>query len=257
MFTFLLFFCAMQCCLFLSVSNWHGLSINYSTNRKIVNLNLVWSLAIKLPHTLKCNLQFTIIVIVIVTIVNCNNNKHQNCSHSLHQNIPPEYTVILTTWQSNLTVLSVRNDTGLVILMAQTCSLTQIFIFERWTTYFEQETGFCRKSMVFCYLYELFWEMHLLFCKCQGWFERCTKATEKNCNIKGTPGMARALDFLQVCLIHWFDLWNYNVTCRLVCAITLSVASSLEKCFVSEIQITGIFSMSLLSMKSSIYQLLR
>ncbi len=124
MFTFLLFFCAMQCCLFLSVSNWHGLSINYSTNRKIVNLNLVRSLAIKLPHTLKCNLQFTIIVIVIVTIVNCNNNKHQNCSHSLHQNIPPEYTVILTTWQSNLTVLSVRNDTGLVILMAQTCSLT-------------------------------------------------------------------------------------------------------------------------------------
>ncbi len=138
------FFCAMQCCLFLSVSNWHGLSINYSTNSKIVNLNLVRSLAIKLPHTLKCNLQFTIIVIVIVTIVNCNNNKHQNCSHSLHQNIPPEYTVILTTWQSNLTVLSVRNDTGLVILMAQTCSLTQIFIFERWTKYFEQETGFCR-----------------------------------------------------------------------------------------------------------------
>ncbi len=58
----------MQCCLFLSVSNLHGLSINYSTNSKIVNLNLVRSLAIKLPHTLKCNLQFTIIVIKTVAI---------------------------------------------------------------------------------------------------------------------------------------------------------------------------------------------
>ncbi len=35
-------------------------STNYSTNSKSVNLNLVQSLAIKLPHTLRCNLQFTI-----------------------------------------------------------------------------------------------------------------------------------------------------------------------------------------------------
>lgn len=37
--------------------------------------------------------------------------------------------------------------------------------------------------MVFCYLCKLFWEMHLLFCKCRRWFEKCTKVTEKNCNI--------------------------------------------------------------------------
>lgn len=34
--------------------------------------------------------------------------------------------------------------------------------------------------MVFCYLYKMFREMHLLFCKCQGWFYKLTKATEKN-----------------------------------------------------------------------------
>jgi len=64
--------------------------------------------------------------------------------------------------------------------MALTCSLTQIFTFERWTKDFEQETGSSKKSMVFCYLYKLFWEMHLLFCKCWGWFEKCTKAPEKS-----------------------------------------------------------------------------
>jgi len=67
---------------------------------------------------------------------------------------------------------------GLVILMALTCSLTDIlYTFERWTKDFEQETGFCRKSMVFCYLYELFWEMYC-FTKCW-WFEKCTKATDE------------------------------------------------------------------------------
>ena len=30
---------------------------------------------------------------------------------------------------------------------------------------------------MFCCLYELFWEMHLLFWKCYGWFEKCAKAT--------------------------------------------------------------------------------
>ncbi len=35
--------------------------------------------------------------------------------------------------------------------------------------------------MVFRYLYELFWEMHLLFWEFQFWSEKCTKATEKNC----------------------------------------------------------------------------
>ena len=37
--------------------------------------------------------------------------------------------------------------------------------------------------MVFCYLNALFWEMHLLFCKFQFWSEKCTKTTEKNCNV--------------------------------------------------------------------------
>ena len=73
---------------------------------------------------------------------------------------------------------------GLVIVMALTCSLTQIFTFEKQTKDFEQETCFCMKSMVFCYLYELFWEMHLLFCKFQFWPEKCNNATEKNCKIR-------------------------------------------------------------------------
>ncbi len=55
-------------------------------------------------------------------------------------------------------------------------------------------------------------------------------------NTTATLGMSRALDIQQVCLIHWLDLWNYNATCRLVCAITLSVAASLEKCVGSQIQ---------------------
>jgi hypothetical protein len=66
--------------------------------------------------------------------------------------------------------------------MALTCSLTQIFTFEKRTKDFEQETCFCMKSMVFCNLYELFWEPHLLFCKFQSWSEKCTTATEKNGN---------------------------------------------------------------------------
>jgi len=41
---FCFFLCALQCCLFLSVSQWHGLSTNYSTNSKSVNVNLVQSL---------------------------------------------------------------------------------------------------------------------------------------------------------------------------------------------------------------------
>lgn len=36
---------------------------------------------------------------------------HPNFSYSLHQNIPPEYTVISTTRLSNLTFLSVHDDT--------------------------------------------------------------------------------------------------------------------------------------------------
>ena len=88
---------------------------------------------------------------------------------------------------------------GLVILMALTCSLTQIFTFEKQTKDFEQENGFCMKSMVFCYLYELFWEMHLLFCKSQFWSEKCTKATEKNCKaLDAKPNwMSRPLSLSQ------------------------------------------------------------
>ena len=115
-FYFCFFLCAMQCCVFLSVSQWHGLSTNDYTNSKSVNVNLVQSLAINLLHTLRCNLQFAIIVF---------------------KTFPPEYTVILTTWLRSL----IRTmPQGLVILMA----LAQIFTFERWTKDFEQETGFCR-----------------------------------------------------------------------------------------------------------------
>ncbi len=82
----------MQSCLFLCVLQWHGRSTNYSTNSKSVNLNLVHYLAIKLSHTLRCNLQFTIIVIKTVAIVYIRTSLQGT-------------TVILTTWLSNLTVL--------------------------------------------------------------------------------------------------------------------------------------------------------
>ena len=59
-FKFCSFVCDMQWNLFLSVSQWHGLSTNYSTSSKSVYVNLVQSLAINLPHTVRCNLQFTI-----------------------------------------------------------------------------------------------------------------------------------------------------------------------------------------------------
>ena len=103
---------------------------NYSTNSQSVNVNLVKSLAINLPHTLRCNLQYTIIVFKTLAIVYIRTSL--------------QYTVILTTWLSNLTALSVHNDT-------RTCHSdgTDMFIvtdicFERWTKDFEQETGCCR-----------------------------------------------------------------------------------------------------------------
>ena len=77
MFTFLLcFFLAMQCCLFLSISR--NDMVRQQSTVQTVNVNIVQSLAINLPQ-----LKFTIIVIKTLD--------------SLHQNIPPECTVILTT----------------------------------------------------------------------------------------------------------------------------------------------------------------
>ena len=66
---FVFFFVLCSAVFFFSVSQWHGLSTNYSTNSKSVNVNLVQSLAINLPRTLRCNLQFTIIVIKTLAIV--------------------------------------------------------------------------------------------------------------------------------------------------------------------------------------------
>ena len=105
----------MQCCLFLSVSQWHGLPTNYSTNSKSVNVNLVQSLEINLPHTLRCNLQFTIIVFKTLAIVYIRTSLQS--------------TLLLTTWLSYPYTMTHR----LLILMSLTCSLTQIFTFERWT----------------------------------------------------------------------------------------------------------------------------
>ena len=80
-FYFCFFLCAMQCCVFLSVSQWHGLSTNDCTNSKSLNVNLVQSLAINLLHTLRCNLQFTIII----------------------KTFPPEYTIsYISTWLRSL-----------------------------------------------------------------------------------------------------------------------------------------------------------
>ena len=153
---------------------------------------------------------------VLLTIYN---NCLQNLSHSLQQYIPPEYTVILTTWLSNLTVLSVHNDKRTCHCDALACSLTQIFTFEKQTKDFEQENGFCMKSMVFCYLYELFWEMHLLFCKFQFWSEKCTKATEKNCNTTDYPIYSTS------CLPTWYNNSNTALPClfliRIACLLNV------------------------------------
>ena len=53
------------------------------------------------------------------------------------------------------------------ILMSLTRSQTQKPAFERLTKDFEQETGFCRPSMVFCHLLKLFWEWTLYFGNCE------------------------------------------------------------------------------------------
>ena len=53
-------------------------SVNKLQYSQSVNVNLVQSLAINLPHTLRCNLTI-------------DNNCLQNFSHSLHQNTPPEH----------------------------------------------------------------------------------------------------------------------------------------------------------------------
>ena len=130
-FCFCFSLCAMQCCLFLSVSQWHGLSANYSTNSKSVNVNLVQSLAINLPHTLRCNLEFTIIVIRTLAIVYIRTSLQSTQLYWQHdQAIWLSYPYTMTQ--------------GLVILMALKGSLMQIFTFERWTKDLEQETGFCR-----------------------------------------------------------------------------------------------------------------
>ena len=70
------------------------------------------------------------------------NNCLKNFSHSLHQNIPPEYTVVLTTWLSNLTVLSVHND-------ARTCHFDgpDMFI-DRDIYFWETNKGFWARDLL-------------------------------------------------------------------------------------------------------------
>ncbi len=72
--------------------------------------------------------------------------------------------------------------------------------------------------MVFCYLYELFWEMHLLFWEFQFWSEKCIKATEKNCNLKQevekTQKSAEAGCLKLLSLPNFFFLqWYSTVVC--------------------------------------------
>jgi len=115
---------------------------------KNANLNLVQSLAIKLSHTLRRNLQFTKKNVKSLAIVYIRTSFRVHC---YIDKVTKQFDCLICTK-----------------IMALT--LTPIFSFQSWRI--EQETG-----MVFCYLYELFWEMHLLFCKCWRWFEKCTKAT--------------------------------------------------------------------------------
>ncbi len=78
--------------------------------------------------------------------------------------------------------------------------------------------------MVFCYLYELFWEMHLLFWEFQFWSEKCIKATEKNCKpnvvityytnlvfetvIMWTENMCNWIKALHQVLKEWQAVWS-------------------------------------------------
>ena len=59
--TFVFFF--MLCSAVFSFLHRNDMVCQHITNSKIMNVNLVQSLAINLPHTLRCNLQFTIIII--------------------------------------------------------------------------------------------------------------------------------------------------------------------------------------------------
>lgn len=115
---------------------------------------------------------------------------HQNLSGSSHQNIPPESSLIFTTWLCNLCHLYAMTP-RVVVLMALICSVPQILTFKRFTQDFEKDNSFCRVT-VFCYLSELFWQMHSLLSKFQLWAEKLTKVPEKNCKLKVQQGSKEA-----------------------------------------------------------------
>ena len=76
-FYFCFFLCAMHCCLFLSVS--HDMVCQQMTVQT-VNENHGQSFAINLPHTLRCNLQFTTFVFKTLAIVTSEHPSRLHCN---------------------------------------------------------------------------------------------------------------------------------------------------------------------------------
>ena len=98
---FVFFLCAMECCLFLFVLQWHGPSTNYSTNSESVNVNvnLVQSIAINHPHTLS-NLRFTTFFFKTLAIVYIRTSLQRTLlywQHDLSRNL----TLIYTKWHKD------------------------------------------------------------------------------------------------------------------------------------------------------------
>ena len=114
---FFFFLCAMQCCLFLAVSQWHGLSTNY---RK--SINVVQSLAISLPQ-----LQFTMIIIKTLAIVYIRTFLQRTLLYWQHDK---------AIWLSYLYTRTCHSD-GTNMFIDTDLLLRDL-------KDFEQDTGFCR-----------------------------------------------------------------------------------------------------------------
>ena len=84
--------------------------------------------------------------------------------------------------------------------------------------------------MVFCYLYELFWEMHLLFCKCRGWFKNCLLWMFISlCWCKGNSNNTYTDKY-----IYWVWFWMICISCQIILrsstsSVCLSSAASISK----------------------------
>lgn len=96
---------------------------------------------------------------------------HQNLSHSLHQNIPPN------CYNDNMTSnLSVHNCTRTCHFDGTGMFIDRYQLLEAELRVFEQETGFCKKSIVFCDLNEY------CFTNVKDVLRNVPKQLRKNCN---------------------------------------------------------------------------